>query len=116
MRRCHILNESVVNPETNETTDLPTQFIQSDKSATDSRWCDFSVIDRRQVARAANADPSQNAASIEETKTSLCVDAKHKTSTKNEDSREDSQADFTTEKMSSWVRKEGSKEGARLVA
>jgi hypothetical protein len=53
-RRRDVLSDTVVDPESDETTDLPSDFVHSDELTSNSGWRDFRDVERSQVRRCSN--------------------------------------------------------------
>ena len=110
MRWLHIFDEAIVDPEANEATNLPAQLVETNESASNSRWCNFCVVNWTEIRGTANAHAGKDSSTIEKTKASFGIDAKHKTGAEDKESREDSKTPLSSEEMTSRISEEGTEE------
>ena len=111
----HSLDESIVDPETNESTDLPSQFVNTDKTSTDRRWRHLRDVDRNHVTGSTNAQTGQNTATNDQSKSTFAVRAQHHTRTKNENHGPNEKGDSASEIVRGNVGTESTEESASLV-
>ena len=55
VRRSHSLGDTVVDPEADETTDLPCHFVEANETPADSRRSDLRAVDGREIGGATNS-------------------------------------------------------------
>ena len=68
---------TIVDPETDESTDLPSNFVHTDKLTTNRRRGDFGNIERSQVGGGTDTKSSDDATTVDRSKSSSTVSSKH---------------------------------------
>lgn len=100
-----------VNPEANQTTNLPSQLVETDKTASNSRGSQLRQIDGNDVGSDTSTESGQNTTSVQNTQTTSVVGTALKASTQREQGGRDSQTPLATNPVAKSVCEEGTEEG-----
>lgn len=111
----HSKKRTYVNPEANNTTKLPSQLVDTNKTTTDRRGRHLRDIDRAEVGASTNTNTCQNSSTVDETESAIAIGAQHETSTEEEDQSRGHQTPSAAEEVAGWVCEESAEKGTGLV-
>jgi hypothetical protein len=84
-----VLVDSVVDPETNKATGLPTELVKTDKATSNSRRRKLRDVNWCHVGAATNTKTSQDATADNKTEAAITIGTKHHTGANHEDQRKE---------------------------
>lgn len=107
--------DSIVDPETDQTTNLPAKLINTNETTSNGRWCKLRDVDGDQHRCSTNTETSKDTSAVDETKTTSTVGTQHETGTKLEDDGVNVQTLLATKVVGEDVGGKCSKEGTGLI-
>lgn len=107
--------DTVVDPEADEATDLPSEFVDTDETSTHGGGRELRNVDGSHVGATSHTDTRKYSASEDETEAARAVGAEHHTGTKEKDRSEQHQTLLAAEEITADVGEQTSEEGTSLV-
>ena len=109
------LLNAIVDPETDQTSSLPAEFVDTDKATSDGGRRDLGDVDGCDHGTGSDTNTSKNATTENQTKTTVTVCAEHHSSTEDEDEGEDHERLLTTKEVGRDICEEAAEESSSLV-
>lgn len=100
-----------VDPEAHHTTDLPSQFVETDETASNCGRCQLGQVNRNDVRGDTSTKSSQDTSSVEDSQTTVAVGTALQTRSQDESSRGNRQAVFPANPVAETICEDGTEEG-----
>lgn len=107
--------QSVVDPEADKTTKLPSKLVDADQATTDGGRGHLGDVDGNEVGGAADTDTGEDTTGVDGTETVFGAGGKHDSGTDGEEKREEDESILAAEVVTCGVTEEGTEKGTGLV-
>ena len=114
MREMH-RGETYVDPEPNQPSNLPSQFINTNQTTSNRRGRQFRDINRRQIRARAHAQTSQDTSGIHDPQPTITVRAQHQPGSQGKDNGRNPETPFPAPEEANGVCEEGAEESPGLI-
>ena len=98
-----MLVNSVVDPETDQTTSLPAKFVKTDKTTTNGGRRQFGNVNWCHVGASTDTNTGQDTTADNKTETAIAIGTEHHTGANHENSREQNERPSTAEKVTADI-------------